>query len=70
LFLVWASQQPPPIQGEQFGSADKLLSGVRKVLDEISIDTLEAIFQKWINRLDWTDALQHCTIATNGKCME
>jgi hypothetical protein len=42
--LVWPSQKPPPIQGQQFGSSYELLSGVRKILDEISVDILEAVF--------------------------
>jgi hypothetical protein len=29
---------------------------------------LEAIFQERINRLDWTDALQHCSIAALQHC--
>jgi hypothetical protein len=33
---------------------------VREILNEIIIDTLEEVFREWINRLDWTDALQHC----------
>jgi hypothetical protein len=40
------------LQREQFGSADELVSGVRKILDEISADILEEIFQEWIKRLD------------------
>jgi hypothetical protein len=48
------------LQGQQFGLANELLSGVRKILDEISVDTLEAVFRKWINKLErW--------IAANGK---
>jgi hypothetical protein len=44
------------LQGQQFGSADELLSGVREILDEISVGTLEAVFREWINKL--ADALQ------------
>jgi hypothetical protein len=51
MFLVWASQKPPSIQGQQFGFADELLSRVREILDEASVDTLEAVFREWINRL-------------------
>jgi hypothetical protein len=40
------------LQGQQFGSADELLSGVRQILDEISLDTLETGFREWVNRLD------------------
>jgi hypothetical protein len=40
------------LQGQQFGSAYELLSGVRNSLDEISVETLEVIFREWINRLD------------------
>jgi hypothetical protein len=40
------------VQGQQFGSADELLLGVRKILDEISVDTLEAVSREWIDRLD------------------
>jgi hypothetical protein len=39
------------LQGEQFGPPDEFLSGVRGIPDKISVDTLEAIFQEWINRL-------------------
>jgi hypothetical protein len=38
-------------QGQQFVSADELLSGVRKNPDEISVDTLETVFRYQINRL-------------------
>jgi hypothetical protein len=55
----------PPIQGQQFGSADELLSGVRKILDEISIYTLEAISEN--GSTDWT---MHCNNAANGKYVE
>jgi hypothetical protein len=34
------------LQRQQFGSADEFLSGIRKVLDEISVDILEVIFRK------------------------
>jgi hypothetical protein len=37
-------------QGQQFGSADELLSGVRKILDEISVDTLEAVFREYVDQ--------------------
>jgi hypothetical protein len=37
--------------------------GVREILGEISVDTLEAIFREWIGRLD------RC-IAANGKYAE
>jgi hypothetical protein len=40
------------LQGQQFGSADELLSEVRELLDEINIDILEAILREWIIRLD------------------
>jgi hypothetical protein len=40
------------LQGQQFASADELLSRVREILDEISVDSLEAVFREWINRLD------------------
>jgi hypothetical protein len=50
------------LKGQQFEFADEFLSGVRKILDEISVDILEAIFRECINRLKrW--------IATNGKYM-
>jgi hypothetical protein len=32
------------LQGRQFGPANELLSGVREILDEISIDTLKLVF--------------------------
>jgi predicted TIM-barrel fold metal-dependent hydrolase len=35
------------LQGQQFGSAYELFSGVREILHEISIDTLEAMFREW-----------------------
>jgi hypothetical protein len=34
------------LQGQQFRSAYELLSGVREILDEISIDMLEVVFQE------------------------
>jgi hypothetical protein len=34
------------VQGQQFGSADELLSGIREILEEISVNTLEAIFRE------------------------
>jgi hypothetical protein len=40
------------LQARQFGSADHLLSAVRKILDEISVHTLEKGFREYINRLD------------------
>jgi hypothetical protein len=40
------------LQGQQFRSAYEFLSRIRKILDEISVDTLEVAFQAWINRLD------------------
>jgi hypothetical protein len=49
LSLVWASQNG--LQGQQFGSAEEFLSEIRKILDEISVDLLEAVFREWINRL-------------------
>jgi hypothetical protein len=33
-------------EGQQFGFADEFLSGVRKILDEISVDTLEMFFRE------------------------
>jgi histone-lysine N-methyltransferase SETMAR len=50
-------------QGQQFGSAYEILSVVRKILDEISLGTLEAVSREWINRSD------RC-IAANGKYVE
>jgi hypothetical protein len=44
------------LQGQQFGPADELLSGVREILEEISADTVEAVFWRWINRLDGCSA--------------
>jgi hypothetical protein len=40
------------LQGQQFGPAYELLSGVREILNEISVDTLEGVFREWIKRLD------------------
>jgi hypothetical protein len=40
------------LQGQQFGSADEYLSEVREILDEISVDAVEAVFREWINGLD------------------
>jgi hypothetical protein len=34
------------LQQQQFGLADELLSGVRKFLDKISVDTLEAVVRE------------------------
>jgi hypothetical protein len=51
------------LQGQHFGSADELLSEVRKIVDEISVGTLETVFREWINRV------ARC-IAANGKYME
>jgi hypothetical protein len=34
------------LQGQQFPSGDEILSGVRKMLDEISVDTLHAVFRE------------------------
>jgi hypothetical protein len=60
LFLVWVSQNR--FQGHQSGSADEILSGVRKIRDEISVDTLEAVFWEWINKSDrCIAALHHCS---------
>jgi hypothetical protein len=39
-------------EGQQFGSADELLSGIRKILEEISVDPVEAVFWERIKRLD------------------
>jgi hypothetical protein len=50
------------LQGKQFRSAYDLLSAVQEILDEIGVDTLEAIFWEWINRLG------KC-ITVNGKYM-
>jgi hypothetical protein len=48
------------LQGHQYGSADEFLSGVREIPDEISADTLEAVFRVRINGLDrGIAALQH-----------
>jgi hypothetical protein len=47
------------LQRQEFGSADELLSEVREILDEISADTLEAVFWEWIKR--W----ERCIVA-NG----
>jgi hypothetical protein len=33
-------------QGQQSRSTDELLSGIREILDAISVDTLEAVFRK------------------------
>jgi hypothetical protein len=52
LFLVLASQKSVPIQEQQFGRAVGLLSGVSKILDEISVQTLEDVSREWINRLN------------------
>jgi hypothetical protein len=47
------------LQGQQFGSADELLSSVRKILDELGVDILKMIFRECINRLNkWIAALQ------------
>jgi hypothetical protein len=59
------------LQGQQRESADELLSGVRKILNEISQGILEVVFWEWINRLDQcTAAFQQtestCKHATNG----
>jgi hypothetical protein len=48
-FLVCASQNR--LEAQQFGSADEHLSGVRDVLEEVSVDNLEAVFREWINIL-------------------
>jgi hypothetical protein len=40
------------LQGQQLGSGDELLWGVRKILEEISFDTSEMVVREWINRLD------------------
>jgi hypothetical protein len=45
------------LQGQQFGSVNELLSRVREILDEISVDTLKAFSGS--GSTDWTDALQH-----------
>jgi hypothetical protein len=46
------------VQGQQFESADEFLSGVRKILEEISIGTLKAVFREYIKRLDRYIALE------------
>jgi hypothetical protein len=33
-------------KGQQLKAADKDLSGIREILDEISIDTLEVVFRE------------------------
>jgi hypothetical protein len=40
------------LQGQEFGFANELLLGVRKLLGEISFDTLEAVLPESVNRLD------------------
>jgi hypothetical protein len=40
------------LQRQQFGPTYEFLSGVRKIRDEISDDRLEAVFRKWIKRLN------------------
>jgi hypothetical protein len=63
LVLVWACQKSPPIQGQQFGYADELLSEVRKILNEISFEALEVVFWDWINELNrYIAALQQMEI--------
>jgi hypothetical protein len=54
------------LQGQQFGSAYELLSGIRKILEEISIDTLEAVFREWTNRLE--RCIEHCSMAALQHC--
>jgi hypothetical protein len=58
---------------QQFGSTDEVLSKVWKILDEISVGTLEVVFGEWINRFDGTDALQQTentwNEASNGPLM-
>jgi hypothetical protein len=57
------------LQGQRFGCANELPSGVRKILDEISAKTSEAVFREWMNRLDrCIAALQHCSIAALQHC--
>jgi hypothetical protein len=49
---------------KQFRAANEVLSGVRKILDEISANTLEAVFRE---RLDKQIGPMHCSIARNEK---
>jgi hypothetical protein len=54
------------LQGQQFGPPYEFFSGVRKNLDETSLDILEAVFWESINRLDrCTAALQRIESASN-----
>jgi hypothetical protein len=56
------------LQGQEFGSADEFLLGVRKILDEISVGTWEKVFRERIDKSERCIAL-HC-IAANGKYVE
>jgi hypothetical protein len=69
LFLASCLDISNRLQEQQFGSVDELLSRIRKILDEISIDTLEAFFRDWINKLNrCIAALQYCSIAALQYC--
>jgi hypothetical protein len=45
VFPIWASQKTPLNQGQKFESGNDILSDVCKIWDEISCDTLEAVFR-------------------------
>jgi hypothetical protein len=41
------------LNGIVFQSREELLAGIREVLDKISVEILERIFNHWMERLEW-----------------
>jgi hypothetical protein len=41
------------LQGIVFQSETEFLAGIREVLDKIPVETLQRIFEHWIERLEW-----------------
>jgi hypothetical protein len=41
------------IEGAEFPSEETLLAAIQSIVSDLAIDTLTAVFAKWVDRLKW-----------------